>query len=145
MKTGTTHMSPATTRLSWAQVAVLLGGLFYILTGLALLFAPAWFYEHIGNFPPFNRHYSGDLGAFLLPLGVALLWAARQPAVHSLTISLAAVASLLHALNHAYDDWTAGSPLAHWFGETIPTFLFALLLLAAYWHVVRQHNNRPAG
>lgn len=76
---------------------------------------------------------------------MALLWAARQPAAHWLTIGLAAVATLLHALNHAYDDWTAGSLLAHWFGETIPTLLFALLLLAAYWQVVRQPSNRPAG
>lgn len=119
-------------RLSWAQIVVALGGLAYILTGLAMLFAPVWFFEHIGYFPPFNRHFLGDLGAFILPLGIALLWAARQPAAHRLTIGLAAAASLLHALNHAFDDWTAGLPLEHWFGQTIPLMLFAVVLLVAY-------------
>lgn len=143
MKTVT--INPTTARLSWIQVVVALGGILYTLTGLVLLLAPVWFFENIGNFPPFNRHFLGDLGSFLLPLGVALLWAARQPVAHPLTIGLAAAASLLHALNHAYDDWAAGLPLAHWFGETIPLLVFALLLLMAYRHAARAHNSQMAG
>jgi hypothetical protein len=56
---------------------IILGGAagFSLLTGLALLFASNWFFQTLGYFPPFNRHYAGDLGAFELPLGVGLLWA----------------------------------------------------------------------
>ncbi len=43
--------------------------LFYSVVGLALLFIPGWFFDHIGPFPPYNRHYEGDLGSFLLPMG----------------------------------------------------------------------------
>ena len=51
---------------------VALAGLIHLATGLALLLAPAWFYQNIGTFPPFNRHYAGDLGAFQVGLGVGL-------------------------------------------------------------------------
>ncbi|MCI0396702.1 MAG: hypothetical protein L0332_12910 [Chloroflexi bacterium] len=125
-----TTAAPA--RLAWTQVAVFVAGLFYLAVGLALLFFPQWFFATIGTFPPYNRHYMGDLGAFVLPLGVGLLLAAPRPAAHRGLVGLVAVASLLHALNHAYDDWLAGSPLAHWLEETIPLLIFAGLLLLAY-------------
>ena len=47
------------------QWVVALSGAGYTLTGLSQLFAPRWFFENIGKFPPFNRHYVGDLGAFI--------------------------------------------------------------------------------
>ena len=61
---------------------------------------------------PFNRHYAGDLGAFLLPLGLALLVAARQPSRHLLLVGMAAGASLLHALNHRYGAVAGDASLA---------------------------------
>jgi hypothetical protein len=128
-------MTLAQNRVSWPQLVLFLAGWFNLLTGLALLFAPVWFYENIGNFPPYNRHFLGDAGAFLLPWGIGLLWAARRPAAHRPLIGLAALASLIHAVNHAYDDWLAASPLPHWFSETIPLLLFAVLLSFIYWQV----------
>lgn len=126
-------MTQTKTHPHWLRLILFIAGWFNTLTGLTLLFAPIWFYENIGNFPPYNRHFLGDTGAFLLPWGIGLLWAARQPAVHRPLIGLAALASLIHALNHAYDDWLIASPLAHWFTETIPLLLFATLLLWVYW------------
>jgi hypothetical protein len=119
----------------WLQIVLFVGGLFNLLIGLALLFAPVWFYENIGNFPPYNRHFLGDAGAFLLPWGIGLLLAARQPAAHRSLIGLAAIAALIHALNHAYDDWLVASPLSHWLAETLPLLLFAGLLLFVYRQV----------
>jgi len=78
------------------QVIVAVGGVFYILIALAQLLAPEWFFQNIGNFPPFNRHYTGDLGTFTLALGVGLLLAARDPAKHHLLVGVVAAASVLH-------------------------------------------------
>jgi hypothetical protein len=87
----------------FAQIVVGLAGVAYLLIGIALLFAPAWFFSAIGNFQPFNRHYEGDLGSFLLPLGIGLLIAARDPARHIWVIRVAALGSLIHVGNHIYD------------------------------------------
>jgi hypothetical protein len=73
-------MTDGVTYARFTQMVVGLAGVAYLLTGIALLFAPAWFFLAIGHFLPFNRHYEGDLGSFLLPLGIGLLVAARDPA-----------------------------------------------------------------
>ncbi|MBA3534786.1 MAG: hypothetical protein H0T73_22980 [Ardenticatenales bacterium] len=119
---------PPRTPPRFAQIVLALAGLNYSLTGLALLLAPLWFYENIGHFPPFNRHYAGDLGTFLLPLGLGLLIAARDPTKHRLFIGVAAGASVLHALNHLYDTLLEPSA-SHLLPETIVLFLFAGALL----------------
>lgn len=127
-------MSPAF-RLSFARAALVAGGLMYLLTGAAMLFAPTWFYENIGTFPPFNRHYTGDLGAFQLPLGVALLWAARRPGENRIVIVFAAAGSLLHALNHLADDLAARATLADMLSATLPLLVFAGVLILAYFAI----------
>src|SRR5579859_3548459 len=87
----------------FAQIIVGLMGVFYSLTGVALIFFPLWFFQNIGNFPPFNRHYEGDTGAFILALGIGLLAVIPMPAKHPWVIRIAALASLFHAANHLYD------------------------------------------
>jgi hypothetical protein len=85
------------------QALIALVGVGDTAAGAALLLAPEWFYATIGTFPPFNRHYAGDAGAFLLPIGLGLLFAAREPRRYRPLLVLALGASWLHALNHAYD------------------------------------------
>lgn len=85
------------------QALIGLVGLLDAAAGAALLLVPEWFYETLGTFPPFNRHYAGDAGAFLLPIGIGLLFAAREPARYRALLVLALGASWLHGLNHAYD------------------------------------------
>lgn len=116
-----------------AQGIVLVAGLVDLLAGLALLFAPNWFFATVGNFPPFNQHYMGDAGAFVTALGVGLLVAARDLKQHQGIIGVAALGSLLHAGNHVYDDVIAGhwSP-AHFFIDTVPLLVLAVLLIVAY-------------
>ncbi|HEY7124693.1 MAG TPA: hypothetical protein VH540_12130 [Ktedonobacterales bacterium] len=111
------------------QIVVALAGVFYTLTALALLFAPVWFFQHIGTYGLYNRHYEGDLGAFLLALGLALLVAARDPARHRLLVWAAALGSLFHALNHLYDSLLVLAWPGDWLMTTIPLLVFSLLLV----------------
>ncbi len=85
------------------QLLIGLVGLFDAGAGAALLVAPEWFYTNVGEFPPFNRHYAGDAGAFLLPIGVGLLFAAGKPRRFGSILALGLAATWLHALNHGYD------------------------------------------
>src|SRR5437773_11265373 len=112
-----------------AALIVGLVGVSYALTGLALIFAPQWFFATIGPFPPFSWHYEGDLGVFLLPLGIGLLWAATDLARHRLLIGIAAAGSLLHAGNHLYDALTSPPPTTSALIQIVLLFGVALLLL----------------
>jgi hypothetical protein len=113
---------------------LVVNGALNLLIALALLFAPQWFFENIGNFAPFNRHYEGDLGAFILPLGIGLLVAARNPSAQRTLIGLIALGSVVHVFNHVYDAALMQAPLTHWLSDTAPLAIIALLLLWAWWH-----------
>jgi peptidoglycan/LPS O-acetylase OafA/YrhL len=121
-----------------AQAGVVINGLSFTLVGLALIAAPHWFFENIGTFPPFNRHYAGDLGTYSLPLGIALLFAARFPTRHRLLIGAVVGISILHLLNYIYDAVIAAEPLSHWFQDVVPLVVTALLLIPA---VVAKETN----
>lgn len=117
------------TRHRFQQILVALSGALYIFTGVALLFASQWFYEAIAHFPPFNRHFMSDIGAFTFPLGLGLLLAARAPRSQRLFIGVAALGSFIHLGNHLYDDWLGGAwELGHFLMETLPLALSALAL-----------------
>ena len=132
-------------RARLARGLIALAGAAYMLTGLAQLFAPQWFFDNVGNFPPFNRHYVGDLGAFTLALGVGMLAAARDPVRHRLLIGVAALGSVVHALNHVYDDWlSADLTAAHLLSQTLPLALIALAL-ALVWGDLGRHGQREVG
>ena len=85
------------------QVLIALVGVFDAAAGAALLFAPQWFYDTLATFPPFNRHYAGDVGAFLLPIGLGMLIAAGDPIRYRAILVLGLAASWIHAANHALD------------------------------------------
>ena len=118
---------------TWVRVVIGVVGVGYLLTGLALILAPQWFFDNIGPFAPFNRHYEGDLGTFYLPVGIGLLAATRAPAQHRLFLAVVAGASLLHAGNHFYDVLTGTTPAARVLQDMGPLVVFGLLLLIAWW------------
>ncbi len=89
-----------------ARAVILLIGLLDVGAAAALLLVPEPFYGTIAEFPPFNRHYAGDAGSFLMPIGVGLLAAARDPQRYQPILLLGVGASWLHALNHLYDALT---------------------------------------
>ncbi len=113
------------------RAVLVAGGVLYSLTGLALLVAPRWFYETIGQFPPYNRHYMGDAGAFILPIGIGLLVASRNPSRFLGLIGVVAAANMIHAVNHVYDAVAAGESFSYWISDTIPLILFAVVFLLA--------------
>jgi len=123
---------------SFVQIAVALAGINYLLAGAGLLFAPEWFFENVGPFPPFNRHYSGDVGSFLLPLGIGLLIVARKPEQHQWLIAVATAASVLHALNHLWDDFVlGGAPSTGAIADSLPILVLAVLMTVAYWRLIQ--------
>lgn len=123
---------------NWIRFLLLVAGLNYVLTGLSLLVAPTWFFENIGTFGLFNRHYLGDLGAFLLPIGIGLLVAARQHRQHYLLIAVVATGNIIHASNHIYDAILGQEALAHWLSDTLPLVLFAVIFMLVFWDWQQQ-------
>lgn len=117
-----------------SRLAVAAGGAVYAVTGAALLFAPRWFFENVGDFPPFNRHYAGDAGAFSLAIGLALLVAARRPATHAPVVALGALAALIHTANHAYDAARGDESLS----DLLALVAFTALLVVAAVAARRQ-------
>lgn len=126
-----------TRRMLQALVAIL--GVVNVATGLALLLAPEWFFENVGHYPPFNRHYEGDLGAFILAVGVGLVWAVRDPRKYRALIGIGLLSTVVHVLNHVYDDLILGAPLSQIMSGVVPVSLQMLLLgLALYLASARR-------
>ena len=123
-------------QLSIARASVFSLGIFHAFVGLSMMLKPYWFFETIGNFPPFNRHYLGDFGAYQLPIGIALLLASRKPFQHRLLVGAVIVANLLHAFNHMYDDLLVGVSLS---GQTVLLFAIGVAYI-----VVLFLNDRDA-
>ncbi len=126
-------------QFAFVRATMTAGGAFYTLVGLLLLFAPVWFYENVGTFPPYNRHYAGDTGTFTLAIGVMMLVAARRPFQHRGVILLAVIASWLHGFNHIYDDFVTKAGLIGPLLSSVPLLIFAIVLTVAYFMV----NNQP--
>jgi hypothetical protein len=119
----------------FARIILALVGLYVLGCGLALLFEPRWFFANVGFFPPFNRHYSGDLGAFLVPIGAGLLYAARDPSGNQGVVAVALVGSVLHTFNHLYDAVAEGGSVVGGIADVVPLALGTLLLASAYYQV----------
>lgn len=112
-----------------AQIVVGVMGIYHSLAGIALLFFPVWFFQHIGPFPPFNQHYEGDLGAYVLAVGIGLLVATPLPENYPWVIRVGALGSLFHAANHLAGAILSPSVTA-WV-HTLVLAMTGLFLLAA--------------
>lgn len=118
------------TKSGWKRTVVFAAGLVYTATALLMFAAPEWFYETVGHFPPYNRHYIGDVAAFTLPLGAGLMWAARDVVRYRGLVGVGVGVSVLHVLNHIVD--AAGEPPMHWVIDVGPLALLGAAL-AATW------------
>jgi hypothetical protein len=124
----------------------------HLLVGLVAFFAPAWFFDYIGHFPPFNAHYIADIGAFYLPLGVGLLIAARDPQRQRAIIGLAALGNLMHSVSHLRDFHLHLPPhttVAFGLTQEALILLIGLILLAVWMRLgrttpARQRGQQPA-
>jgi hypothetical protein len=122
---------------SYIQATLVAGGLLYILTAALMLFAPMWFYENIGNYAPYNRHYVGDGGSFTLALGLVLFWALCDPVRYRGMIAIVGLSSLAHAINHVLDDFVL-NPSTFSITTNISLFIVAFAILLAAWWAVPQ-------
>jgi hypothetical protein len=129
-------------RNAFARAVLVVGGIFYTISGVALFFAPLWFYNNIGTYPPFNRHYAGDLGAVLMPMGVAMVIAARNPAQHRLLFGFAVAGSVLHAVNHLLDELVLSPSPSQLLTGSVPLAIFAAILAAAYFAGMPRRSAR---
>jgi hypothetical protein len=117
------------------QGVLLLAGTGSLLAGAALMLAPGWFFEHIGPYPPFNRHYAGDLGAFNVAIGLALLLAVRDPPGRHLLVGIAALGNILHAANHVHDAMVDRVGIERWLRYDLATVMTAIVLAVAYVYI----------
>jgi hypothetical protein len=114
------------TERSLQVVLALLGAINAGLGALALI-APDTFFDQIGKYGAENSHYVGDVGAFTLAYGLALLVAIRVPSWRVPVLGLGAIWFGFHALNHAFDTGQARSEARGW-GDTIAIAAGGLLL-----------------
>jgi uncharacterized membrane protein len=126
------------------KLTLLATGVYHVVIGFMALVSPNTFFDDIGRYGVENSHYVGDVGAFTLAFGVALLIAAVRPHWRVPVLALAAIWYGLHALNHVFDTDEARSQARGW----LDTGLIALgALVAAYlaWVAARLNAQaRPA-
>jgi hypothetical protein len=124
----------------FVQVILLLNAVSSLAAGSLLLLAPEWFFANVGTFPPFNRHYAGDLGSFQIALGVGLLYALPRPPTQAALLLVAAAGGIIHALNHAFDALNGSGG----WGQTLGLLLFAALTLIAFAASSRRQSAQVA-
>jgi hypothetical protein len=123
------------------QFVLGLTGITYSASGLALILFPKWFLENVGRFVPFNRHYMGDAGAFVLAIGVGVWLIRRDPWAHKSMFLAGLVATQLHALNHLYDAVIGRASMEHWLRDSLPNTLTGVLYLLAFLLVWRAQSS----
>ena len=115
------------------SVVVAALGAVQVAAGLSLLLTPVWFYGTIAEYAPYNRHFLGDTGAFVLALGIGLVLAARKLPQQRLLVGVAALGSAVHTANHFIDDVLSPAAVpAYWTTNTLPLLVTTVLLAYVY-------------
>ncbi len=107
-------------------------GVVQVASGALALIAPGTFYDEVGRYGVENQHYVGDVGAFVLAFGIAVLVAAQRPAWRVPVLALGALWYGLHTINHAFDVGDARSD-ARGIADTIYIGLGGLLYAYLAW------------
>lgn len=85
------------------RAILLFAAAFHLILGGLQLLAPGTFFDDIGRYGAENSHYVGDVGAFTLAFGLALLLAVARPGWRTPILYLGAIWYGLHAVNHLFD------------------------------------------
>lgn len=96
------------TATRFVTMVLVLGGLFVLLLGIWAFVAPHSFYDQLAPFPPYNRHFLHDVGAFQIGVGVALLLASRWDDARFVTLAGAASGAAAHLVSHIVDNDLGG-------------------------------------
>lgn len=107
-----------------ARGVALAVGITFTLSGLWAFLAPQSWFDNIGNYPPYNKHFVHDLGAFQLGLGgmalLSLMW--KAPLLAALAAN--GIAAIFHFASHVIDRDLGGRAT-----DPIMLGLFTLLVL----------------
>jgi hypothetical protein len=115
--------------LSGQRVIAGLFGLALLGSGLWAMVAPESFYATVAQYPPYNRHFIHDIGAFMLGLGATLGFALALGDALLVALAGNAVGALAHFISHAVDRDLGGQP-----SDPLTFGVFALLLVVlAVW------------
>lgn len=123
-----------------SSLVVGLFGAFTLALGIWAIVDTTSFYENIAEFPPYNRHFLHDLGAFQIGLGAALLLALvwRGDAITAV-LGGAAAGATAHWMAHIGDKHLGGRASDPWTLGLIALIIVGVFgwRLCARWH----HNN----
>ena len=126
-------MTTATTRARsrYAEVVLIVFGVYSVLIGLFMLVAPGAFFDTLGSFGVRNDHYIFDNASFELPLGLLMLAAARWPSWRVPALAFAALHWGLHAVSHLVDPHHGAGEWVGWLeagGLVVTTAILAIAL-----------------
>jgi len=113
--------------------------LFFLGSGLFALLAPEAFYNLAALYPPYNRHFIHDIGAFMLGLGAGLALALVLTDALLVGLAAATVAGVAHFVSHVMDRELGGLPT-----DPITFGVFALVLVGLTWWRLRRVSLDPA-
>ena len=115
--------------LSWERVTAGLFGVALLSSGLWAMAAPESFYATVAQYPPYNRHFIHDIGAFMLGLGATLGFGLAVGDGFLVALVGNAIGALAHFISHAVDRDLGGQP-----SDPLTFGVFALLLVGlAVW------------
>jgi hypothetical protein len=114
------------------RAVLVLLGVIQVASGALALIAPDTFFDEIGRYGVQNDHYIGDVGAFVLAFGIAVLVAVRHPSWRLPVLALGALWSGLHVINHALDVGEARSDARGIF-DTVYLGIVGLLYAYLAW------------
>jgi len=118
-------------------------GIYHVITGALALFAPGTFFDQIGRYGVENLHYVGDVGAFTLAYGIALLLAVGRRSWWVPMLTLGAIWYALHAFNHVFDTDEARSSARGWVDTALLAGgAVALAYLARVAELIRPAQSR---
>lgn len=120
-----------------STITVAAFGLFTLAFGIWALVDTTGFYDNIAEFPPYNKHFLHDLGAFQMGLGAALLFALlwRDDAILA-ALGGAAVGATAHEIAHVADNGLGGRNSDPW-----TLGIIAIILVAVFaWRLYARYS-----
>jgi hypothetical protein len=126
--------TPTRTRAGLVEVTLVVFGLYALVIGLFMLFAPGPFFDTLGTFGVRNDHYIFDNATFEIPQGLMLLAAVRWPSWRVPALAFATVHWALHTLSHTIDPHHGAGDLIGWLeagGLLLTTVILAVALRVA--------------
>ncbi|MDO3636797.1 hypothetical protein [Mycolicibacterium arseniciresistens] len=136
-------MTTATVRAPsrYAEVVLVVFGVYSVLVGLFMLVAPGAFFDTLGNFGVRNDHYIFDNASFELPLGLMMLAAARWPSWRVPALAFAALHWALHAVSHLVDPHHGAGNWVGWLEAAGLVITTAILAIALRHSITAQRRS----